>query len=126
MKKIIISTIAISALLFTTSCENEFDTDVKDVQVSKGEADFTKYVSLGNSLTSGYRDGALYIDGQNESYPSMIAQQMKLVGGGDFKQPLMADNNGGLLLNVGANVQIASTKLYIDRKSTLLNSSHWE
>ncbi|MEI7485981.1 MAG: G-D-S-L family lipolytic protein [Chryseobacterium sp.] len=113
MKKIIISTIAISALLFTTSCENEFDTDVKDVVVSKGEADFTKYVSLGNSLTSGYRDGALYIDGQNESYPSMIAQQMKLVGGGDFRQPLMADNNGGLLLNVGVNVQIATTKLYI-------------
>jgi hypothetical protein len=46
-------------------------------------------------ITSGYRDGALYIDGQNESYPSMIAQQMKLAGGGDFKQPLMADNNGG-------------------------------
>ncbi|KPH11624.1 G-D-S-L family lipolytic protein [Chryseobacterium sp. ERMR1:04] len=116
MKKIIISTIAISALFFTTSCEHEFDTDVKDVVVSKGEADFTKYISLGNSLTSGYRDGALYADGQNESYPSMIAQQMKLVGGGDFKQPLMPDNNGGLLLNLGGttNLQIASTKLYID------------
>jgi len=114
MKKIIISTIAVSALLFTVSCETDFDTDVKDIVVTKGEADFSKYVALGNSLTSGYRDGALYIDGQNESYPSMMAQQMKLVGGGDFKQPLMADNNGGLLLNVGANVQIASTKLYID------------
>ncbi|KMQ69894.1 G-D-S-L family lipolytic protein [Chryseobacterium sp. FH2] len=115
MKKIIISTIAVSALLFTTGCEHEFDTDVKDVQVSKGEADFTKYISLGNSLTSGYRDGALYADGQNESYPSMIAQQMKLVGGGEFKQPLMADNNGGLLLATpGGNVQIADTKLYID------------
>lgn len=81
MKKIIISTIAVSALLFTvTSCKTDFDTDVKDIQVSKGSADFTRYVALGNSLTSGYRDGALYIDGQNESYPLMIAQQMKLVG----------------------------------------------
>ncbi|WP_312391865.1 SGNH/GDSL hydrolase family protein [Chryseobacterium sp.] len=116
MKKIIISTIAVSALLFTTSCEHDFDTDVKDVVVSKGEADFKTYVALGNSLTSGYRDGALYADGQNESYPSMIAQQMKLVGGGDFKQPMMPDNNGGLLLNVGGstNLQIASTKFYID------------
>jgi lysophospholipase L1-like esterase len=115
MKKIIISTIAISALLFTTSCENDFDTDVKDIQADKGEANFSKYVALGNSLTSGYRDGALYLDGQNESYPSMIAQQMKLVGGGEFKQPLMPDNNGGLLLNslVGP-VQIADTKLYIN------------
>lgn len=116
MKKIIISTIAVSALLFTvTSCKTDFDTDVKDIQVSKGSADFSKYVALGNSLTSGYRDGALYIDGQNESYPSMIAQQMKLVGGGEFKQPLMGDNNGGLLLPLGgsATLQIQDTKLYI-------------
>ncbi|MDQ1102302.1 lysophospholipase L1-like esterase [Chryseobacterium sp. SORGH_AS909] len=95
MKKIIISTIAVSALLFTTSCENDFDTDVKDIVVTSGEANFKTYVALGNSLTSGYRDGALYLDGQNESYPSMIAAQMKLAGGGDFKQPLMPNNTGG-------------------------------
>ncbi|WP_419869197.1 G-D-S-L family lipolytic protein [Chryseobacterium sp. CT-SW4] len=110
MKKILISTIAISALLFTASCETDFDNDVKDVQITNGEADFSKYISLGNSLTSGYRDNALYIDGQNESYPSIIAGQMKLAGGGEFIQPLMADNNGGLLL--GSTV-IQATKLYI-------------
>ncbi|WP_027386901.1 SGNH/GDSL hydrolase family protein [Chryseobacterium gregarium] len=97
MKKIIISTFAISAMLFTTSCENDFDTDVNDVVVTKGEADFSKYVALGNSLTSGYRDGALYSSGQNESYPSMIAAQMKLAGGGAFKQPLMPNNVGGFI-----------------------------
>ncbi|REC43131.1 SGNH/GDSL hydrolase family protein [Chryseobacterium pennipullorum] len=97
MKKIIISTIAVSALLFTaTSCNTDFDTDVKDIPVTKGEADFSKYVALGNSLTSGFRDNALYIDGQNESYPSMIAMQMRLAGGGGFKQPLMNDNLGGI------------------------------
>ncbi|MGI9581563.1 G-D-S-L family lipolytic protein [Chryseobacterium sp. RRHN12] len=96
MKKIIISTIAVSALLFTvTSCNTDFDTDVRDIPVTKGDADFTKYISLGNSLTSGYRDGALYSSGQNESYPSMIAAQMKLAGGGDFKQPLMPNDVGG-------------------------------
>lgn len=110
MKKIIISTIAVSALLFTTSCETDFDTDVKDIVVTKGEADFSNYVSLGNSLTSGYRDNALYIDGQNESYPNIIAGQMRLAGGGNFVQPLMADNNGGLLLGTTA---IQPTKLYI-------------
>ncbi|WP_308005095.1 G-D-S-L family lipolytic protein [uncultured Chryseobacterium sp.] len=95
MKKILISTFAISALLLNVSCDTDFDTDVKDVVVTSGEANFSKYVSLGNSLTSGYRDGALYLDGQNESYPSMIAMQMKLAGGGDFKQPLMPNNVGG-------------------------------
>ena len=42
--------------------------------VSTGKADFSKFVSVGNSLTSGFRDGALYLDGQNESFPSMIAK----------------------------------------------------
>ncbi|MDQ0592397.1 lysophospholipase L1-like esterase [Chryseobacterium ginsenosidimutans] len=110
MKKIIISTFAISALLFTTSCEDDFDTDVQDVVVTSGEANFKNYVSIGNSLTSGYRDNALYIDGQNESYPNIIAGQMKLAGGGNFVQPLMADNNGGLVL---AGTVIQATKLYI-------------
>lgn len=96
MKKILISTIAVSALFFTVSCETDFDTDVSSIQVTNGQANFTKFVSIGNSLTSGYRDGALYIDGQNESFPSMMAQQMALAGGGAFKQPLMADNLGGI------------------------------
>lgn len=86
---------AVSALLMTMSCKTDFDQDVKDIKVTSGEADFTTYVALGNSLTSGYRDNALYIDGQEESYPNMIAKQMKLAGGGDFTQPLMKDNIGG-------------------------------
>jgi lysophospholipase L1-like esterase len=95
MKKFIISTFAISALLFTTGCEDEFDNDVNDVVVTSGEANFKTYIALGNSLTSGYRDGSLYQDGQNESYPSMLAAQMKFAGGGNFKQPLMPNNTGG-------------------------------
>ncbi len=95
MKKILFSLFSISALLATQSCKTDFDTDVTDVVVTKGDADFTKYIALGNSLTSGYRDNALYSDGQNESYPSMIAQQMKLAGGGEFKQPMMPNNTGG-------------------------------
>ncbi len=110
MKKILFSLFSISALLATQSCKTDFDTDVTDVVVSKGDADFTKYISIGNSLTSGFRDNALYIDGQNESYPSMIAQQMKLAGGGSFTQPMMNDNNGGLMLGTTA---IQGTKMYI-------------
>ena len=97
MKKIILNTLALSAVLLTYSCDStEFDQDVEDIVVSSGNANFSKYVALGNSLTAGYRDNALYIDGQNESYPSMLATQMSLAGGGDFKQPLMADNLGGI------------------------------
>lgn len=65
---------------------------------SAGSADFSKYVSLGNSLTAGYSDQALFIDGQNASYPNMLATGFSQVGGGAFTQPLMADNLGGLTL----------------------------
>lgn len=95
MKKIILSTFAISALTLI-SCNTDFERDVNDITVSKGTADFTTFVSIGNSLTSGYRDGALYLDGQNESFPSMIAKQMVLAGGNpNFTQPLMPNNIGG-------------------------------
>lgn len=97
MKKILISAFALALFGSTISCDTEFETDINDVAVTSGEADFSRYVSLGNSLTSGYRDNALYSDGQNESYPSMIAAQMQLAGGGSFKQPMMPNNVGGFV-----------------------------
>lgn len=96
MKKIFISTLAVSLMLFSYSCDTDFENDLTQIPVTSGSADFSRYVALGNSLTAGSRDGALYIDGQNESYPSIVASQMKLAGGGDFRQPLMADNLGGI------------------------------
>ena len=77
-------------LLVAVSCEPKLD----DFKPSAGSADFSKYISLGNSLTAGYADGALYLTSQTYSYPNMIAQQMKLAGGGEFKQPLMFDELG--------------------------------
>lgn len=75
---------------------------------SAGNADFTKFVSIGDSITAGYADGALYLLGQQNSFPGMLAQQFAAVGGGAFNQPLMADptdpvaaaegNLGGMLV----------------------------
>jgi len=59
---------------------------------SKGSADFTRYIAVGNSLTSGYADGGLYLSGQQNSFPSMIATQMQAAGGGSFGQPLFNDS----------------------------------
>lgn len=78
-----------------SSCKTDYDTDVATLVITSGEADFSNYVALGNSLTSGYRDDALFINAQEESYPNIIAQQMKRAGGGTFTQPLMLDNIGG-------------------------------
>ena len=59
---------------------------------------FSTYVAVGNSLTAGYSDGALFLDGQTASYPNMLASSFAQVDGGEFTQPLVPDNLGGLLL----------------------------
>lgn len=57
--------------------------------LSAGTANFARYVAVGNSLTAGYADGGLYRDSQLNSYPNILAQQFRLVGGGSpFIQPL--------------------------------------
>ena len=95
--KLIALFIASAAML---SCEEDFDNDIQDGGVyTSGEADFSKYVTVGNSLTAGYADGALYLNGQLDSYPNIIAGQMQFTGGGEFNQPLVNDNTGGLLAN---------------------------
>jgi lysophospholipase L1-like esterase len=60
------------------------------VQVPSGDAgslDLSNYVAIGNSLTAGFMDGALYDDGQSQSYANILATQMSYAGGGTFNQP---------------------------------------
>jgi hypothetical protein len=92
----------IAGLLLLGACKPEINTP----KPSRGSADFTRYISIGNSLTAGYADGGLYLDGQLNSYPSIIAKQMQSVGGGAFTQPLFsADqaNGSGYLSLTGFN-----------------------
>lgn len=44
-----------------------------------GSADFSKYVAVGNSLTAGFMDNALYLEGQQNAYPVILAERMKAV-----------------------------------------------
>ncbi|MBP6373461.1 MAG: G-D-S-L family lipolytic protein [Flavobacterium sp.] len=93
------------------ACTND-DTAPGDVPVSAGTADFSKYVSLGNSLTAGYSDGALFKRGQEGSYTNLLAQQFAQVGGGEFKIPFCGDDNlGGLLLG---GTPIQGTRLFFN------------
>ncbi len=86
-------------LIFLVSCEPDLS---EDFNYSKGNADFTTYVAIGNSLTAGYANSALYKSGQENSYPNILAQQLVLVGGGEFKQPLIATEEGvGITIKEG-------------------------
>ena len=103
------------------SCEPEFENEV-GANYTSGDADFTSYVAIGNSLTAGYMDGTVSRGSQANSYPSLLARQFALVGGGQFTQPSYADdvNNlgglmlGGAIIDYGTGVNQFKTRLVID------------
>ena len=55
--------------------------------VNTGSADFTNYVSAGDSLTAGFMSGSLIDTSQLHDYPVIIATQ---AGVSDFEQPLVS------------------------------------
>lgn len=65
-----------------------------------GSADFSTFVVVGDSLSAGYADGALYLHGQENSYPAILAQQFALVGGGAFTQPLRLPEATGSFVGI--------------------------
>lgn len=96
----------VTGLAFLSACKPNID--IKPVNNTLNNnplnVSFSRYIAVGNSLTAGYADGGLYLAGQENSYPSIIAKQMKAVGGGDFNQPLFTQgqqNGSGYLQLTG-------------------------
>lgn len=58
--------------------------------------DFSRFVSIGDSITSGYTDGALFYEGQLNAFSNLLAQQFKLFGGRMFNQPLLNPESVGV------------------------------
>jgi len=105
-----ILTLAFAAVLVVSCNEDQWDLPVAvETPLSTGNADFTTFVALGNSLTAGYTDGALFKAGQNSSMPNLMAQKFAMAGGGDFTQPWTNDNIGGLLIG---GFEIQEPRLY--------------
>ena len=101
------------SLAFVACDNNDLEDDVVPlVPLTAGSADFSKYVAVGNSLTAGYSDNALFKAGQENSYPNILAQQFAEVGGGEFRIPYLGDDNLGGLLFAGNIIQ--PTRLYFN------------
>ncbi|WP_316797977.1 G-D-S-L family lipolytic protein [Pedobacter frigidisoli] len=103
MKKIILNSFVAATILFAASCKPEIETPAG---TSAGSANFSKYIAVGNSLTSGFADGGLYLEGQKVAYPNLIAAKMAAVGGGSFTSPFFTDAqaNGSGYLTLSALV----------------------
>lgn len=103
MKKVTYIFLTALAVSFT-ACDinNDLDEVPEAVVVledpNPGTADFSNFVSIGASFTAGFSDNAVFLAAQSQSFPAIMARQMAAMGGGDFTQPLVNDNVGGLLL----------------------------
>ncbi len=65
------------------------------VEGDPGTADFSRMVTIGNSLTAGFKDGALYDLAQSYSFGAQLSAQLALAGGSDtFNQPDINSVNG--------------------------------
>ena len=101
MKKKAILYILISTLIFF-NCKKSTEPDI-----DWGGADFGIFVTIGNSLTAGFSDGALYEEAQKNSFPNLIAKAAEV---DNFEQPLMSgsgfstDENRGRLSFTGETV----------------------
>lgn len=94
----------LSVLVILGACKPNVD----EFSPSKGDADFTTLIAVGDSWTAGFADASLYKSGQEYSFPNILAERFSHAGGGNFKQPLMLDDYG-----VGLGTGVPEPKLVL-------------
>ncbi len=96
MKKylVLFITLAFISVLYV-GCEDRSDLTPPSPP-STGSANFTKFVTIGNSLTAGYQSGSLYESAQKYTFGKLIADQVSV----SFEQPLMGDPGTGGRLEI--------------------------
>lgn len=127
MKKFIF--IALTIVIF--SCTK---TQYDDYETSSGDANFSNYVAVGNSLTQGYQDGGMHNERgqQDNSYPAIIAGQMKLIEPSlNFVQPTIIGQGNGYMHLVYRNGEIEVVKAFDEDITTndpeaIDNDAAWE
>ena len=120
----------ITTLFIFLGCSNDEDgypnnmvDDYPDqyVPIESGDADFSTYVAMGESITAGFSDNSLFAAAQMNSYPNIMAGIMSEAGGGVFNQPYVNDNVGGI--NVGGE-QFWGPRFYFDGAGPALVSGN--
>ena len=95
MKKTIaiLTLLPVLLVLLVTGCSLDAPDSPAGLEAPEGTEIFANYVSIGNSLTAGFMDGGLIMNGQLGSYPRLIAMQLGLdasIGNSEFSQPYIA------------------------------------
>lgn len=92
-------------------------------ELSSGTVNVSNYVALGASFTAGFTDGSLFRASQENSFPNLLAQEFSKLGGGNFNQPLLDDNIGGLLIGGQPNPATTSRLIFDGSGPARLNAT---
>ena len=95
MKKILISLSLLTFIaLSIIGCEDY--TDLTEPSIDLGSANFSRFVSIGNSLTMGEQSASVFQSGQNYSFGNIIARQV----GTTYAQATFSDPGTGGRLEI--------------------------
>ena len=116
--KISLLSIILLSALFIISCDDYSELNAPVQNGTSGSANFSRFVSIGNSITAGYQSGTIYESGQKYSYGNLIAQQV----GVDFQTPYVSDPG------LGGRMEVQSLSPFTIKNNTssgsLLNSNY--
>ena len=104
-KKIFLLFVALTTALIC--CKPKFD----NPKPQKGSANVSNYVAIGNAGTAGLADGALYYEAQKNSFVTILAEQFKLIGGGEFNIPFVPINSNGISVISGNTISIKAKSM---------------
>ena len=82
---------------------------VANAQVDSGQADFSRYVALGDSYGMAVTNGAIHRDAQLNGYPALIHRQVTGAAAG-FEQPLVSDPGIPPILQLQSLVPLVITR----------------
>jgi len=72
--------------------------DLPALSIEGTGLDFSNYIAVGPSFSAGVSDGSVFLASQENSWPNIMSKEFAKAGGGEFRQPTMDDNYGGLSL----------------------------
>jgi len=96
MKKIFKTFAFVAGVVLILSSCDEYNELTAPPPADSGTADFSRFVTIGNSLTAGYQSSSLYKSVQQYSYGKLIADVMAV----SFAQPIVSDPGTGGRLEI--------------------------
>lgn len=117
--KIKLLTILLFSTLVFISCDDFTEIEAPVKNATSGNANFSRFYSIGNSITAGYQSGTIYQSGQMYSYGNLIAQQV----GTPYEIPYVSDPGLGGRMEV-ASVSPTFTIYTNPNRGTFLNANY--